>query len=173
MPSSNDHLHDALSFIRSRENAAIQAKLREIFKGACVHGGGRTVPQFLSSAKFRAFLDTFGFIDSSISQKDIDLIYVATSGNNHDMRFENFIIALYEVACRRSKLKQKSEKRIEAFEKMLSDIFSNESILPMYLNATPTISFSDDYSYMKLYYTYEKCFERVSRETISLDSTRV
>ena len=146
-------------------------KLLELFKGACVQGSSNKLSPILPSANFRSFLQDFGLVDEGLSTRDVDLIYVATSGNNHDMKFDNFVIALYEVACRRSKLRQKSDIRLETFHKLLTDVLSNERMLPMYLNATPIISFRDQYSYMRLFYTYEKCLTRVGpTHTSSLDS---
>ena len=142
-------------------------KLLELFKGACVQGSSNKLSPILPSANFRSFLQDFGLVDEGLSTRDVDLIYVATSGNNHDMKFDNFVIALYEVACRRSKLRQKSDIRLETFHKLLTDVLSNERMLPMYLNATPIISFRDQYSYMRLFYTYEKCLTRVGPSCLS------
>ena len=102
------------------------------------------------------FLLDFGLIDLSWNTREIDTIYTKSiKGYNKLMDFEGFVIALYEVAYRRNRMKE------EAFGALLEEILSREAVLPLYYNATPTVSFSDEYAFERLFWIYENCFRRV------------
>ncbi|KAL0485498.1 hypothetical protein AKO1_003090 [Acrasis kona] len=162
------HNHEAFQLLYKEENKEFKILLENLFKGACANNTNSTQKYLLPLPRFRILLQDFNILDATLVARDVDLIYVSVTGSGNEMNYDTFVLCMYEVAARKYRIKIRSDKKNEVFITLLESIRDNTIHLPMYLNALPTIKFTDFYNIERLFWINEKALQKIFNEYCEL-----